>query len=159
MTNERYFQAQNETIEEYIKRIQEKSDTENSTEVLVQIARDVSQTIHDAYPNFIGIKGYYSGSDDSGYADHHETKYKDGKSLDKIPSKWCEYIKKFDEIIDNLCWNIPYSITPGMEIDGGCNGYLIIELKDETDIHDNLWHVKVEHTQFIESSDYFEHEL
>tara|TARA_Y100000994_G_scaffold194108_1_gene163500 strand:- start:547 stop:1041 length:495 start_codon:yes stop_codon:yes gene_type:complete len=154
-----YFRHKTETIEEYIERIEGLIEREHNTEVLVQIARDVFKTIHDAYPHFIGIKGSYTGGGDSGYADNHKPIFKGGKAFDETSSACQTYLKKFDDIIDTFCWSIPYSVNPGMEINGGCDGELIIELKDEPNDDGELWHVSIEHTAYIEDSNYNEYEL
>ena len=141
-----------ETIAQYIERIYERCREEHDTNVLCEMARAVCQTIHDTYPNFIGLKGHYSGSGDSGYSDMHEAQFKDEKhKKEPIPPAWQKFIKQFDDIFDNLCWDIPESINPGMELDAGCRGDIYIDLKDEPNEEGHLWHIKIEHTEYIET--------
>ena len=141
-----------ETIAQYIERIYERCREEHDTDVLCELARAVCQTIHDTYPNFIGLKGHYSGSGDSGYSDMHEAQFKDEKhKKEPIPPAWREFINQFDDIFDNLCWDIPESINPGMELDAGCRGDIYIDLKDEPNEEGHLWHIKIEHTEYIET--------
>jgi hypothetical protein len=147
-----YLRKDIETIAQYIERIYERCGEEHDTEVLCEMARAVCQTIHDTYPNFIGLKGDYSGSGDSGYSDMHQAQFKDEKhKKEPIPPAWQKFIKQFDDIFDNLCWDIPESINPGMELDAGCRGDIYIDLKDEPNKEGHLWHIKIEHTEYIET--------
>ena len=164
-----YLRQDIETIAQYIERIDERCGEEHDTDVLCEIARAVCQTIHDTYPNFIGLKGHYSGSGDSGYSDMHQAQFKDEKHIkaemrvpfigeavpstgkEPIPPAWQKFIKQFDDIFDSLCWDIPESMNPGMEIDAGCRGDIYIDLKDEPNEEGHLWHIKIKHTAFIET--------